>query len=283
MRLTRVLLGVCLALPLAGCSKGPASMDISPKKVKIYGLERSSRLTGRLLDKEGQPVEVGGAITWASAKPDIVSVDSTGRMVAKKEGTTTVTATYEKLSVRIPVEILDVNVLNVSPVQANLIGPVGTKLNLLLTIRNSQNRPIDLKVAWSSSDDKVATVSQSGVVTSVAPGAVTVAAKIGDLQAVSDLRVELKEIARLEIKPATAIVRVGDGQHFEIVAYGTDGQPIEGAFAFFESSNTAVATVDGAGQATGLSRGAAVIKARLGGIQAEATLLVNPSPGSSPR
>lgn len=257
-------------------------MDISPKKVKIYGLERSNRLTGRLLDKEGQPLDVG-PIVWSSAKPDIVSVDPTGRLVAKKEGTTTVTATYKNLSVKIPVEILDVNVLNVSPVQANLIGPVGTKLNLLLTIKNSKNRPIDFKVVWSSSDEKIATVSQDGVVTSVAPGLVTVAAKIGDLQAISELRVELREIGRLEIKPATAIVRVGDGQRFEIVAYGTDGAPIEGAFAYFESSNTAVATVDGSGQATGLSRGAAVIKARLGESQAEATLLVNPAPGSSPR
>jgi uncharacterized protein YjdB len=283
MRLKRVLPVVCLTLSFAACSKGPASLDISPKKVKIYGLERSSRLTGRLLDKEGQPLTDPGPIVWTSAKPDVVSVDSTGRLVAKAEGTTAVTATYKKLSIKIPVEILDVNVLSVSPVQANLIGPIGTRLNLLLTIKNSKNKPIDLKVAWSSSDDKVATVSQDGVVTSVAPGAVTVAAKIGDLQAISDLKVELKEITRLEIKPATAIVRVGDGQHFEIVAYGADSLPIEGAFAFFESSNPSVATVDGSGQATGLSRGAAVIRARLGTTQAEATLLVNPAPGSAPR
>lgn len=278
----RVLVGVCLVLPLAACGKGPASMDISPKKVKIYGLERSSRLTGRLLDKAGQPLEIG-PVLWSSAKPDIVSVDSTGRMVAKKEGTTTVTATYQKLSVKIPVEVLDINVLNVTPVQANLIGPVGTRLNLLLTIKDSKDKPLGLKVIWTSSDEKVATVSQDGVVTSVAPGAVTVAAKIGDMQAISELKVQMKDIGRLEIKPATAIVRVGDGQRFEIVAYGTDGLPIDGAFAFFESSNTAVATVDGSGQATGLSRGAAVIRARLGTTQAEATLLVNPAPGSSPR
>ena len=86
-----------------------------------------------------------------------------------------------------------------------------------------------------------------------------------------------------EVKPATAIVRVGESQHFEIVAYGSDGLAIEGAFAFFVSSNSAVASVDGSGLATGLSPGAAVIRAQLGGVTAEATLLVNNASGSTPR
>lgn len=282
MRLWRVPVVVCLAVPLLACGRKVHTIDVSPKKVKIYGLERSTRVTGRLLDKEGQPLDVG-PIVWTSAKPDTVTVDTTGRLVAKKEGATLVTATYEKLSTRIPVEVMDVNVLSVAPVQANLIGPVGTRLNLLLTIRDSKNKPVDLKVVWSSSDQKVATVSPDGIVSSVAPGTVTVAAKIGDLQAISDLKVELKQIGRLEVRPATAIVRVGDSQHFEIIAYGPDGIPIEGAFAFFVSSNTAVATVDGSGQATGLAPGAAVIRAQLGGAQAEATLLVSPTPGTAPR
>ena len=282
MRLRRVLVYVCVAGLAAACAKKPASMDIAPKKVRIYGLERSQRLAGRLLDKDSQPMEIG-PITWTSAKPDIVTVDASGRLVAKKEGKTLVTATYGKLSVQIPVEVVDVKVLAVSPVQATLIGPVGTRLNLLLVEKNSLDRPVDIKPVWSSSNDTVATVSQEGVVSSVSPGSVTVAAKVGDLQAIADLRVEIKQISRLEVKPATAIVRVGDSQRFEIVAYGSDGLAIEGAFAFFVSSNTAVASVDGSGLATGLSPGAAVIRAQLGGVTAEATLLVNNAPGSTPR
>jgi trimeric autotransporter adhesin len=282
MRLRRVLAYVCAAGLAASCAKKPVSMDIAPKKVKIYGLERSQRLAGRLLDKDGQPMDTG-PITWTSAKPDIVTVDSSGRLVAKKEGKTVVTATYGKLSLQIPVEVVDVKVLAVSPVQATLIGPVGTRLNLLLTEKNSADKSVDIKPVWSSSNEAVATVSQDGVVSSVSPGSVTVAAKVGDLQAIIDLKVEIKQISRLEVKPATAIVRVGDSQHFEIVAYGSDGLAIEGAFAFFVSSNPAVASVDGSGLATGLSPGAAVIRAQLGGVTAEATLLVNNAPSSAPR
>jgi hypothetical protein len=282
MRFWRVPVYVC-ALGLAvSCGHDAVSMDVSPKKTKIYGLERSQRLEARLLDKQGQVLQVG-PVVWTSAKPDIVSVDNTGRLVAKKEGTTSVSANYKSLTVQVPVEVVDVKVLAMSPIQARLIGPIGTRLNLLLTVRNSADRPVKIKAAWASSDDKVATVSQDGVATSTGPGAVSISAKIGDLQAVSDLRVDIKSIGRLEVKPATAIVRVGESQRFEIIAYGADGLVIEGAFAFFESSNLAVATVDGAGNATGLAPGAAVIKAQLGGVTAEATLLVNATSGSVPR
>ncbi len=237
MRFGRVAVFVC-ALGLAvSCSKEPKSIDISPKRVKIYGLERSQRLSARLLDGSGQVLEVG-PIVWTSAKPDVVSVDNSGRLVAKKEGATSITVKYKKLTVQVPVEVVDVKVLAVSPIQASLIGPLGTRLNLLLTVKSSADKPVNIKAVWSSSNENVATVSQDGVVTSVGPGTVSVSAKIGDLQAVSDLRVDVKQIGRLEVKPATAIVRVGDSQRFEVIAYGPDGLVIEGAFAFFESSNS---------------------------------------------
>ena len=46
---------IAATLLAAGCSRKPATIDISPKKLKIYGLERSSRLTARLLDKKESP------------------------------------------------------------------------------------------------------------------------------------------------------------------------------------------------------------------------------------
>ena len=282
MRLGRALVFMCVLGFAVSCSREPKSIDISPKRIKIYGLERSQRLSARLLDKDGQVLE-RNPIVWTSARPDIVTVDVSGRLVAKKEGMTSVTVKYQKLFVQVPVEIVDVKVLAVAPIQAKIIGPVGTKLNLLLTVKSSALRPVDIKAVWSSSDERVATVSQDGVVTSVGPGTVSIAAKIGDLQAVSELQVDLKQITRLQVKPATAIVRVGESQQFEIIAYGQDGLAIEGAFAFFVSSNASVAIVDGSGLATGLAPGAAVIRAQLGGVQAEATLLVSATPRAAPQ
>ena len=100
-------------------------------------------------------------------------------------------------------------------------------------------------------------------------------AKIGDVQGAGEVTVEPREIARLEVRPATALVRIGDHQQFAVVAFGPDGVAVEGAAAVFESTDPSVATVNPAGRAEGLKAGASTIRASLGGVRAEATLIVN--------
>jgi uncharacterized protein YjdB len=111
--------------------------------------------------------------------------------------------------------------------------------------------------------------------TSARNGTATVTANVGELQGAAEVTVLVGDITRLEVRPATALVRVGDSQKFQVVAYGPDGGRLENAMARFQSSNPAVATIDGAGLAAGVSAGTATIRAELAGRTAEATLIVN--------
>jgi len=265
---------IAATLLAAGCSRKPATIDISPKKLKIYGLERSSRLTARLLDKKGEPFETGTP-TWSSSNPSIVEAEAGGRVVAKKEGKAMVTATYEGVQAQVPVEIVDVSAIDVSTPALTLIGPPGTSVPLSFTVKDSKQQPVSIAPTWSSQNAKVATVSEDAHVTSVSAGTTTIVAKIGDIQGGTDVTVRIHDISRLEVRPATALVRVGDSQHFTVTAYGSDGIAIPEVAAVFQSSNAAVATVDSGGVATGRQAGATTIHAELAGVKAEATLLVN--------
>ena len=258
----------------AGCSQKPAEIVVTPKPVKIYGIERAQRLTGRVLDKKGRPLETA-APTWTSSKPAVVTVDSAGRLVAKGEGRALVTAAYLTISTQVSVEVVDIKEIVVSPPQARLVGALGTQIPLTATVKNSKNKGIPMKVTWSSSHPAIAAVSTEGIVTTAGPGTAEIIAKIADVQGASEIEVLVQEIARLEIRPATALVRVGDSQHFTIVAFTPDGKAIEGAAATFRSSDPAVATVDGAGIASGKAAGTATIHATVAGATVEATLLVN--------
>ena len=269
-----LLVFLVLALPLPACSRRAARIDVTPKKLKIYGLDRPQRLTARVLDKKERPLEIGTA-NFESTNSAIASVDAGGLVTPKSEGKTTITAKFDDVTASIPVEILDVKSLDVLPASARLVGPVGTQFGLQAVIKNSKDALLTMKPVWSSAQPGVATISPEGLVTAVTNGTTLLVAKVGDVQGASEVAVEIREIARLEVRPATALVRVGDGQRFEVVAYDANGRPIEGAAAIFRTSDPTIASVNVSGQATGLKTGAATIRALIGGVSAEATLIIN--------
>lgn len=273
MRFRRTALAlIAAAIAASACSRKPGSIEISPKKVKIYGLDHGQRLTARILDRKGQALE--GAPTF-SASNDVVVAESGGRVVAKKAGKSIVTAAFGGVSAQVPVEVVDVASIEIAPPALSLTGPAGTSLPISYVVKDSHQKVLDLKPAWTSSNPKAATISEDGVVTSVAAGTTMIVGKIGDIQGGSDVTVAVRPIDRLELRPATALARVGETQRFEVRAFGPDGQPISDVAAVFKSSDPAVATIDGAGVATGKKAGAAKIRVELAGKTAESTLLVN--------
>lgn len=274
MRLPGRAAGLLLLVVAAACSRKPASIRVSPSRVLIYGIERSQRLTAQVLDKKGRPIDEARPV-WTSSNPAIAAVDEGGRVVSKSEGRTTVTVQADQATGEVSVRVVDAATIDVVPSQATLLGPTGTTFPLTATVTSSKSVPVAVSPTWESSDDKVVKVAPDGVATILADGTAAITAQVGELQGAADLEVHIGDIARLEVRPATALVRIGDSQKFQVAAYAPDGQKIENALAHFESSNPAVATIDGAGVASGVAAGTATIRVELAGQAAEATLIVN--------
>jgi hypothetical protein len=262
-----------LAVTLA-CSRKPASLEVSPKRILLYGIDRAQRLTARVLDKRGEALDTVRP-AWASSNKEVADVDEGGRVVAKGEGKATVTITAGELTAEVPVEVIDAASIEIAPAQATLAGPPGTSYPLTAVVKSSRQQPVAVQPAWESSDPRVVTVSADGVMTSVGNGTASVSARIGELQGAVDVSVLAGEIERIDVHPATALVRVGDSQKFQIAAYRPDGSRIENALAGFQSANPAVATIDGSGVAVGVAPGSTTIRVDLAGRMAEATLIVN--------
>jgi uncharacterized protein YjdB len=277
MRAIRVsggAVGLLVLAALAACSRKPASIQVSPRKVVLYGMDRSQRLTAHVLDRKGQALDTAQP-SWSSSNSEVATVDEGGRVVSKGQGKSTITVSFGGLSAETPVEVVDAAIIEVAPGQATLVGPPGTTFSLTALVKSSKNKPLAIRPTWMSSNEKVVKVSLEGLVTSVENGTATVTAHVGELQGAAEVSVLVRDIERLEVRPATALVRIGDSQRFQVVAYGPDGARLENAMALFRSSNPAVATIDGAGLAAGVSAGTVTIHAELAGRAAEATLIVN--------
>lgn len=271
----RVALCLLVLTAAPSCSRKPASVQVTPRKVVLYGVDRGQRLTARLFDQKGQPFEKAPAAVWSSSRPEVASVDEGGRVLSKSAGNAVVTVAFGEITAEVPVEVIDAAVIEVQPGQATLVGPAGTQLPINGGVKSSKGETVSLPLTWASSDEKVVTVSPQGLVTSVGRGNATVTARLGELQGASDVTVLVQDIARVEVRPSTALVRVGDSQRFEVVAVLPDGRRFENAMAQFHSSNPSVATIDGGGVASGVGAGSATIRVELAGQTAEATLIVN--------
>ena len=118
-------------------------------------------------------------VTWSTSDASIVSVDQEGKVMAIKTGNATITAKAgEKtatcsVTVTTPVESVSLNETAVSIEEGNSITLVA-----ILTPSDAD----DQTVVWTTSDDKVATVS-NGVVTGVVEGTCTITATVGGISA----------------------------------------------------------------------------------------------------
>ena len=102
---------------------------------------------------------------WESDNESIATVDSKGRIVAKKEGTAKITVTNKKTkkSNFITVKVIDVKIKQFIIKPSEKVVYIGSTYTVIPYINGQSSLTIDLE--WKSSDTEVATVDEEGVVT----------------------------------------------------------------------------------------------------------------------
>lgn len=140
---------------------------------------------------------------------------------------------------------------------------VGKTLQLSAEAYNSCNDRLKYRtVTWSSSDDGVATVSDAGLVSAVAPGQAAMTAVAG--QASATVNVTVRD---LDVKPAKVVVaggasaQVGGSLKLTAYVYNKNNELLENAAVTWKSLNTAVATVNDQGVVSGVADGTTTIRA----------------------
>jgi Domain of unknown function (DUF1929)/Bacterial Ig-like domain (group 2) len=138
-------------------------------------------------------------------------------------------------------------------------------VQLAAATRNGGGEPLTGRaVTWTSDDTQVATVSDDGVVTGVAPGSTTVTAiSEGKTGTASVTVIALPEpVASVEVEPAAPTIAAGSTVQLTATPKDKNGQVLSGRTVTWASSNADVATVSAAGRVSGVAAGLAVITAK---------------------
>lgn len=120
--------------------------------------------------------------TWGSSKPEIATVDETGKVTAKAIGECTVTARSlsGNVTTTCKIQVVD-KIIRVTSVSLNkTAAEIATGETLALEATILPSNATNKGVKWASSSNEVATVDAKGVVSAVAEGETTITVTTDD-------------------------------------------------------------------------------------------------------
>ena len=252
----------------------PTTVTVSPATAELAALGATVQLSAQVQDQNGQ-VMSGATVTWASSAAAVATVDASGLVTAAANGTATITATAGSASGSATVTVAQVvSSVTVVPAEASFAA-LGDTVRLTAEAFDANGSAVtDVEFSWESIDDAVATVSATGLVTSVANGVATITATSGEASGSATVTVA-QEVSSVTAVPAEAsIAALGDTLRLTAEGFDANGHAVAGAEFSWESSDDGVATVDASGLVTAVANGVATITATAGEASASATVTV---------
>lgn len=174
-----------VAFTATAAAGAPAKLRIQPDSSTIDGVGLEATVQASLVDQFGNPAgtPAAGAVAWTSLEPAVATVapgaqPGQGRVTAVGAGRARIVAS----AAGVQPDTAVVGVVRVPGTVAVQVagGPtltVGRTAQATATVNDVGGTAIpNAPVTWSSSNDAVATVSGTGLITAVAPGTATITA-----------------------------------------------------------------------------------------------------------
>lgn len=206
-------------------------------------------------------------VTWKSDRPEILSVDETGKVTAHQSGSATITATADSVQGKLTISV-----------QPGLTGILLKPQKMELHVGESagiEADPVpadaDLEgLTWNSSDESVA-YYKDGTIYAAGAGTAKITASVGSVSAACDVRVVID--GGITITPNRVSLETGNSKQLTANATGD----LKGQKITWRSSNPAVASVDAAGKVRANKEGSAEITAEALGVKAACQVTVTGS------
>lgn len=202
-----------------------ARLRIAPLNLTLSdGLTQQYTVFGILED--GTEIALTENVTWVSSNPTAATIDpNTGLATAEAPGQTTISATFDALSISTNLTVTDAAVtgLSITPAEAEV--PLGSEQQFVATATLSDGSTTDVSAtaAWSASDNAVATDPVNGLAATVGQGETTISATLAGVTAEATLTVTPAVITGLVIDQGDVTALPGAVRRFTASAVYSDG------------------------------------------------------------
>lgn len=281
------------AMAFVGCTKPAAEGTNTPAAGDGLSFTQSevTLYEGDKVTPELKGLQDGEKVSYESADKAIATVSSKGVITAKKEGTTTVTATSKtdanrKASITVkveakPADYVSITGLTVAP--ATITVKEGNTADMpTATVAPANATDKDNEITWSSENEAVVKI-EGGKVKGVAAGTANIVATIKDSKNVAFTAKCAVTVTPANI-PTTGITvtptskSLNPGGTVKLTATLIPADHTDNLAVSFESNKTSVATVAADGTVTAVEVGEATITAKAGSFTATCAITVTEAP-----
>ena len=239
------------------------NISIVPSTLSLYEGEEYE-LTAKIVPENATYQEV----KWTTSNSGVATVEN-GRIIAVKKGTTVIMAEANGKSSACQVEVLS-SMAEISLNKSELRMIVGETTSLSVVVTPA-DATLKEKVVWSSSDETIATIDESGIITAIKEGNATISATVEGKKAECLVTIDYVHVSSIDISQSEATMYIGENIHLTATLMPTNVtyKTIE-----WTSSNEDVVMVSNNGEVTAVGKGAAIVTARSDGKETHCSCTV---------
>ena len=258
--------------------KAVASVRLTPPGDVRLLVGETTRMTAEPLDADGGPL-TDRTIAWSSNSATIATVSATGLITAVAPGGAVITAASEGKTAVVAVTVSSVPIATITVTPSSDEVVVTQTLQLTAVAKDAQGGTLTGRtIAWSTSDPARATVSSTGIITGVTPGAVTITAAAEGKSGTASITVKQKPVGAVIVSPGQVSIEAGQTRQLTAQVTDDQGNVLTGRPIAFSSDKPAIATVSATGVVTAVALGTATITATSEGKTGTADVTVTAVP-----
>jgi hypothetical protein len=171
------------------------SIKITPQNLKLPAtIETQLIAMGTFTD--GKQLDLTSAVTWTSSTPSVATVSNAsvnpGVATGVATGGTTVSASFSGITATTNLTVTNATLTSIAVTPSNSAINLGTSQAFVAqgSFTDGSTVNITVQVAWSSSNNAVATISSNGVASSASKGTTTIEARLNTVNGTTTLTVQ---------------------------------------------------------------------------------------------
>lgn len=279
--------GAATITATSGSIRGSATLTVSAAALVTIAVTPSAptipkgetqQLTATGTFTDGSTQNMTNAVSWAATPAGVVTVSSKGLTTGETMGTASITASYGSIRGKATITVSAPVLVSMAVTPANPSIALGFKQQFKATgtFSDGSRQDVTQTASWSAAQPQIATVSSSGLATTLRVGATAVAAASGSVIGSTTLTITRPVLVSIAIVPSNPSVALGSSEQLRAVGTFSDGNAYDQTYAaMWTSSQPAVATAS-VGLVSGKEVGTSTIQAHSGSINGSTVLTVTP-------